>query len=66
MSQPIVKTLIDEQLEEVEFAGKTKSIALRLAHRQGFTGDPARYGWVAPGIWLLRYRAAPGDRHARP
>jgi hypothetical protein len=56
MTTSLVKTLIDEQLEEVEFAGKTKAIALRLAQRQGFTGDPARYGWVAPGIWLLRYR----------
>ncbi len=65
MSNPIVKSLIDEQLAEVEFAGKTKDIALRLAQRQGFTGDPARYGWVAPGIWLLRYRAPVGDHHAR-
>jgi hypothetical protein len=64
MSTAPVKTLIDEQLDEVEFAGKTKDIALRLAQRQGFTGDPARYGWVAPGIWLLRYRAPLGDRHA--
>jgi hypothetical protein len=59
MSTPIVKSLIDEQLEEVEFAGKTKDIALRLAQRQGFKGDPSVAGWVAPGIWLLRYPALP-------
>lgn len=64
MSTPIVKTLIDEQLEEVEFAGKTRDIAIRLARRQGFNGDPARYGWVAPGIWLLRYQAPPSSQHS--
>ncbi|PBQ00295.1 hypothetical protein CCL17_16785 [Pseudomonas congelans] len=56
MSQPIVKFLLDEQLEEVEFAGRTKNLALRLAQRQGFTGAPTQYGWVAPGIWLLRFK----------
>ena len=66
MTTPLIPSLVDEQLEEIEFAGKTKDIALRLAHRQGFTGNPARYGWVAPGIWLLRYQAAPSDRHANP
>lgn len=66
MSTAPVKSLIDEQLEEIEFAGKTKDLALRLAARQGFTGDPHRYGWVAPGIWLLRYRAPVQEaRHAQ-
>jgi len=64
MSNPIVKSLVDEQIEEVEFAGKTRAIAIRLARRQGFTGDPARYGWVAPGIWLLRFQA-PRAQHAQ-
>lgn len=57
MSLAIVKSQIKEQIEEVEFAGKTRDIVLRLARCQGFAGDPARYGWVAPGIWLLRYHA---------
>lgn len=57
MTTAPVKSLIDEQLDEVEFAGKTKEIALRLAKRQGFTNEPERHDWVAPGIWLLRYRA---------
>jgi hypothetical protein len=65
MTTPIVPSLNDEQLEEVEFAGKTKEAAQKLAHRLGFDGPPARYGWVAPGIWLLRYRAPAGDRHAQ-
>lgn len=64
MSTAPVKTLIDEQLEEVEFAGKTKESAQKLARRLGFDGPPSRYGWVAPGIWLLRYHAPLGDRHA--
>lgn len=64
MSTSPVKSLIDEQIEEIEFAGKTKESAVRLAQRQGFTGDPARYGWVAPGIWLLRY-SAPAPQHAQ-
>jgi hypothetical protein len=63
MSQPIVKSLIDEQVEEVEFAGKTKESAQRLAQRLGFDGPPARYGWVAPGIWLLCYQAPTSPRH---
>jgi hypothetical protein len=57
MSTAPVKSLIDETIEEVEFAGKTKDLALRLAARQGFAGTPLRYGWVAPGVWLLRYKA---------
>ncbi|PVZ19959.1 MULTISPECIES: hypothetical protein [unclassified Pseudomonas] len=57
MTTSPVKTLADEQLEEVEFAGKTKEAAQRLAQRLGFEGQPSRYGWVAPGIWLLRYPA---------
>ncbi|MBK5416384.1 hypothetical protein [Pseudomonas sp. TH31] len=57
MSTAPVKSLIDEQLEEIEFAGKTKDSALRLAARQGFAGAPLQYGWVAPGVWLLRYKA---------
>jgi hypothetical protein len=61
MTTSPVKSLIDEQIEEIEFAGKTKDIALRLAERQGFTGNPFRYGWVAPGIWLLRYQAQQGQ-----
>lgn len=60
MSTAPVCGLIDEQLNEIEFAGKTKALALRLAHRQGFNGAPSRAGWVAPGIWLLRY--LPEDR----
>lgn len=62
MTTSLYKSVVDEQIDEVEFAGKTRAIALRLARRQGFTGDPARYGWVAPGIWLLRFRAAPSPR----
>ncbi|MBD1602540.1 hypothetical protein HAQ05_28150, partial [Pseudomonas sp. CA3A] len=50
MTTPIHKSLIDEQIEEIEFAGKTKASAVRLAKRCGFTGQPARYSWVAPGI----------------
>jgi hypothetical protein len=54
MSLAIVKSLIEEQIEErieeVNFAGKMRDIALRLARRQGFAGDPARYDWVAPGF----------------
>ena len=59
---PIDQPLIDDQIEEIEFVGKTKDSALRLAQRQGFIGDPDRNSWVAPGIWLLRYRA-PTDHH---
>lgn len=62
MTTSLYKSVIEEQVEEVEFAGKTRAIALRLARRQGFTEDPARYGWVAPGIWLFRFRAAPSPR----
>jgi hypothetical protein len=57
MNLAIVNSLIEEQIEEVKFVGKMRNIALRLARCQGFAGDPARYGWVAPGIWLLRYHA---------
>lgn len=57
MSQAIVNSLIEEQIEEVKFVGKMRNIALRLARRHGFAGDPARYHWVAPGFWLLRYHA---------
>jgi hypothetical protein len=53
MSLAIVKSLIEEQIEEGEFGGKTRAIAPRLARRQGFAGDPARYDWVASGFWLL-------------
>lgn len=64
MSTAPVKTLIDEELDEIEFAGKTKESALSLARRLGFDGPPARYGWVAPGIWLLRY-PAPAEHRTR-
>lgn len=57
MTTPLIPSLIDEQIAEIEFAGKTRDIAERLAQRQGFTGGPVRAGWVAPGIWLLRYPA---------
>ncbi|MBD1602275.1 hypothetical protein [Pseudomonas typographi] len=66
MTTPIHKSLIDEQIEDIEFAGKTKASAVRLAKRCGFTGQPARYSWVAPGIWLLRYTAPEaGERGSR-
>jgi len=65
MSTPLYPSLADEQLEEVECAGKTKESAQRLAHRLGFDGPPARYGWVAPGIWLLRYQASTSSQHTQ-
>jgi hypothetical protein len=57
MNLAIVNSLLEEQIEEVKFVGKMRNIALRLARRHGFAGDPARYHWVAQGFWLLRYHA---------
>jgi hypothetical protein len=42
---------------QVEFAGKTKVLAERLASRQGYGGEPEKAGWVAPGVWLLLYKS---------
>ncbi len=48
-----VKTLIDEQLEEV--AAATPSEALELARSLGFIGWPVRAYREPNGLWVHRY-----------
>lgn len=62
MNRLAMETLVDDQFEEIEFAGRTKESAERLAARQGFSSEPDCAGWVAPGIWLLRY-SMPSVQH---
>ena len=53
MTQPIVKSLIDEQLEEV--AGTDPADVIKRAERLGFIGWPVKSYREHQGLWVHRY-----------